>query len=451
MTTKTSTKAGARTATTGPALWRNRNYLLWLGSDTGSALGIAVHSFAVPLLALVATNSPAQAGIIGAAGMLGRMLATLPGGVLADRHDRRRLMMLGGLSGTAIALGLVAAAATGHLAFWTLLALHLLMSVRNGLFGSASDAVLKDLLPDTQLGSALAANQGRDAVVSLAGGPLGGILLAVSQTVAMGAIAAIHAVATLLAKFMALPHRTAPAPSQEAEAEASPASAGRTGWIRGFATESGEGLRWLWRRRDLRAMLVVSVVINLGTNAAITSVIFALQRRGESAASIGLVSASIGGGMLLGSTVAPALIKRVPSGALTCAGLLLAVGSLWVLPFVETIPAVCAVMAVALFGAPAINAGIGGYFMAAVPTGLLGRATSASALMSMAALPLAPLIAGFGFTLWGWTGLLAFCAGIAALAGIMAVANKPLRTLPGPEGWAARAASFAEPAGTPAR
>ncbi|MGL3807906.1 MFS transporter [Paeniglutamicibacter sp. R2-26] len=440
MTTKTSMKVGARTATAAPALWRNRNYLLWLVSDTGSALGIAVHSFAVPLIALVATNSPAQAGIIGAAGMLGRMLATLPGGVLADRHDRRRLMMIGGLSGTAVALGLVAAAATGHLTFWVLISLHLLMSVRNGLFGSASDAVLKDLLPNTQLGSALAANQGRDAVVSLAGGPLGGILLAVSQTVAMAVIAAIHAVATILAKIMVLPHRTAPEPSLEAEA--TPASAERTGLIRGFATESGEGLRWLWRRRDLRAMLVVSVVINLGTNAAITSVIFALQRRGESAANIGLVSAAIGGGMLLGSTVAPALIKRVPSGALTCAGLLLAVGSLWVLPFVETIPAVCSVMAVALFGAPAINAGIGGYFMAAVPTGLLGRATSASALMSMAALPLAPLIAGFGFTLWGWTGLLALCAGIAALAGIMAVANKPLRTLPGPEGWAARAATY---------
>lgn len=92
-------------------------------------------------------------------------------------------------------------------------------------------------------------------------------------------------------------------------------------------------------------------------------------------------------------------------------------------------------------GAPSVNAGIGGYFMAAVPTELLGRATSASSLTSMAALPLAPLIAGFEFPLLGWTGLLVFCAAITSLAGIIALTNRPLRTLSCPEGWAARAAA----------
>lgn len=398
MTTKTSARISAKAKTPATALWRNRNYLLWLGSDTGSAFGIALHSFTVPLIALITTNSPAQAGVIGAVGMLGRMLATLPGGVLADRHNRRRLMMFGGMSGTLFGLGLVAAAATGNLTFWNLLVLHLLMSVRNGLFGSASDAVLKDLLPETQLGTALAANQGRDAVVALAGGPLGGTLLAVSQTATMAAVASIHAAATLFAKFMVLPSHLH---EEDAAAPKRQEPAGRTGWVHGFTKESGEGLKWLWRRKDLRAILLVSVIINLGTNASITSVIFALQQRSESAATIGLVSAAIGIGMLLGSMSAPALIKRVPSGALTCSGLLLAVAALWVLPFVEQVAALCLVLAVALFGAPAINAGIGGYFMAAVPTELLGRATSASALMSMAALPLAPLIAGFGFPLLG--------------------------------------------------
>lgn len=30
-------------------LWRDRQYLLWLGSDTGSAMGMALQSFTVPL------------------------------------------------------------------------------------------------------------------------------------------------------------------------------------------------------------------------------------------------------------------------------------------------------------------------------------------------------------------------------------------------------------------
>lgn len=428
--------------TAAPALWRQRNYLLWLASDTGSALGIAIHSFAIPLIALFITDSPAQAGIIGALGMIGRMIGTLPGGVIADRYNRRKLMMLGSGLGLLIALVLALAAASNQLNFGALLGLHMLMSVRNGLFASTSDAALKDLLPETQLGSALAANQGRDAVVTLAGGPLGGVLLSLSNTVVMLVIAAVHALATLAAKLMVLPSHVVQDTPVSRDSFVSQKKA-KTGWVRGFVGESAQGLSWLWRRKDLRMILIVSVIVNLGSNAAISSTVFALQQRGESAATIGLVSASIGVGLLLGSFAAPSLIKHLPSGALACGGLLLVAGSQWVLAFVEPIAAICVVLGFALCAAPAINAGIGGYFMAAVPTELLGRATSASALMSMGALPLAPLIAGFGFPLWGWTGLQILCASITTFACILAIKNKPLRTIPKSVDWAQRAAAYA--------
>lgn len=432
----------AATPTTAPALWRQRNYLLWLASDTGSALGIAIHSFVIPLIALFITNSPAQAGIIGALGMIGRMIGTLPGGVIADRYNRRKLMMLGSALGLVLGLALALAAASNQLNFGTLLGLHLLMSVRNGVFDSTSDAALKDLLPETQLGSALAANQGRDAVVTLAGGPLGGVILSLSNTVVMLVIAAVHALASLAAKFMVLPSHAAQDTPATGESSSSHGAI-RPSWFRGFISESTLGLSWLWHRGDLRMLLIVSVIVNLGSNAAISSTIFALQQRGESAATIGLVSASIGVGLLIGSFAAPSLIKHLPSGALACGGLLLVAGAQWVLAFVEPIAAICIVLGFALCAAPAINAGIGGYFMAAVPTELLGRATSASALMSMGALPLAPLIAGFGFPLWGWTGLQILCASITTLACILALKNKPLRTIPKPVDWAQRAAAYA--------
>lgn len=420
------------------ALWRNPNYLLWLASDTGSALGIAVHSFAIPLIALIITNDPAQAGIIGALGMVGRMLGTLPGGVLADRYNRRKLMMLGSAAGVAIALALSIVALANQLTFVSLLTLHLLMSVRNGLFSSTSDAALKDLLPETQLGSALAANQGRDAVVTLAGGPLGGILLSISNTVVMLVITAVHALAGLAAKLMKLPS-SVPLPAFSSDSQG---PRDKAGWLRSMGAESMQGLTWLWHRRDLRMLLIVSVVVNLGSNAAISSAIFALQQRGESVETIGLVSASIGVGLLLGSFAAPSLIKRFPSGALAGGGILLVAGAQWALAFVEPVAAICVLLGLALCAAPAINAGIGGYFMAAVPTELLGRATSASALMSMGALPLAPLIAGFGFPLWGWTGLQIFCASITTVACVLALIDKPLRTIPTPERWAQRAAAY---------
>ena len=54
-------------------------------------------------------------------------------------------------------------------------------------------------------------------------------------------------------------------------------------------------------------------------------------------------------------------------------------------------------LALALAGSlvliPAVNAALMGYFMVATPSRMLGRANSASAVLSMVAMPLAPLVA----------------------------------------------------------
>lgn len=425
-------------------LWRDRQYLLWLGSDTGSALGMALQSFTVPLVALVATGSPAQAGLIAALGQLARVVCTLPGGVLADRRDRRKLMVIGGVLGAAGSIGLCLAVVVGGLGFWSLLVLHLFMSVRNGVFGSASDAALKDLVPESRLASALAANQGRDAVISLAGGPLGGLLLSVSQTLAFGAMGAAHAVAALSARCIDSPAAPRAPDARTTAAPGSHDGDNGPGAFRSYLAEGTAGMAWLLRRRDLRGILLISTLLNLGINASIISVIFALQQRGESAATIGWVSASMGAGMLLGSLPAAALLKRLPTGLAVCAGLVVMACAIALLPLTESVIWVSVLFGISIFGAPTINAGLGGYFMAAVPTELLGRATSASALLGMAAVPLAPLIAGFGYPAWGWAGLLCFCAGICVFATVLAVANRSLRTLPVQADWAGHAETHAD-------
>ncbi|ASN40699.1 MFS transporter [Arthrobacter sp. 7749] len=421
-------------------LWRQRRYLLWLGSDTGSALGMSLQWFAVPLVALIVTNSPTQAGLITAIGQLGRVVCTMPGGILADSKDRRTLMILGGLLGAVGGVGLMITSLGGHLGFWSLLILHLLMSVRNGLFGSASDAALKDIVPESQLPGALAANQGRDAVISLAGGPLGGLLLSVSQAVTFGALALAHVVAATCAKSLpATAPLSLPAPDRRSSGKS---KNGPLGALKESLAEGLSGLTWLLRRRDLRGVLMISTLLNLGINASITSVIFGLQQRGESAGIIGVVSASLGVGMLLGSLPAAALLKWLPTGVAVCVGLLFTAGAMSLMPFTTSVPWICALFGISIIGAPTINAGLGGYLMTAIPSALLGRATSASALLSMAAVPLAPLIAGFGYTAWGWSGLLLFCAGICVFATILAIANWPLRTLPQQQEWSRHAANF---------
>lgn len=426
-----------------PRLWRNGTYLVWLTSDTTSALGAALQSFAIPLLALYITGSPAQAGIIAAIGQVGRILATVPGGVIADRHDRRRLMIIGGAIGAALGSALTGFQLTGLLSFWSLTILHVLLCVRSGLFGSVSNAALKAVVDERNLGSALAANQGRDAVITLSGGPVGGVLLALSQAAPLAAISASHLIASISAWLIRADLRPTPGHPPNPEDSATASGATKPRMFSGFLHEAGEGFSWLFRRRELRGVLLISTILNLGVNAAVTSVVFSLQQRGEAPVTIGLVSAAIGLGMLTGSLAAPALLNRFATGPLVCAGLVLLSAAIAVLPFVSSVPGIITALAAATLGAPAINAGLGGYFMAAVPTQLLGRANSASDLLAMGAVPLAPLIAGFGYVAWGWQGLLLLCAGICALATMLALSNRRLRSLPGPAGWAERAAAEA--------
>ena len=84
-------------------LSRNTRYLTWLVSDTSKGLASALFGFAVPLLALIITNDPAQAGVIAGAGMVARLLLTLVGGILADRHRRIVLMLAGSILGIVLA------------------------------------------------------------------------------------------------------------------------------------------------------------------------------------------------------------------------------------------------------------------------------------------------------------------------------------------------------------
>lgn len=75
------------------SLRRNRDFtLLWLG-QASSGLGSSASSLAYPLLVLATTGSAVAAGAVGALTGAVRTAFRIPGGALADRWNRRALMM----------------------------------------------------------------------------------------------------------------------------------------------------------------------------------------------------------------------------------------------------------------------------------------------------------------------------------------------------------------------
>lgn len=450
-----------RMTTTSPRLWRQTPYLLWLTSDTGKGLAATLFSFAVPLLALVITNDPAQAGVVAAVGTVVRLLATLTGGVLADRH-RRIVMMVLGAGIAAIAAGaFTAAAVAGGIDFLALLLFEVVLAAVSGLFGPAGEAALKDIVPEQMMGRAQAANQGRDAALQLAGGPIGGMLLAAGGWLigaAMMLSSLISAVAAL-----ALGRRVgwARAGGSDADAGAGTMTGADAGAVASAdpvlrangLRELREGVRWLFRRPDLSTGTVVATVINLGLNAGITTMIYAVLQAGHSEATIGWMMAASGAAMLVGALLAPSLVPRIGAGMLMILGLAACTAAMVGGVFVQTPWGVALLICAAVFLIPALNAAFSGYAMVATPSALIGRVNSVGGVLSMGAMPLSPLIAGFGLAWAGRTSTLVFSLALCAIALIMGVTSRALRSIPAEAGWAEHARKYEEPvlAAAPAR
>lgn len=426
-------------------LWRNTRYLTWLISDTSKGLAASLFGFAIPLIALIVTNDPAQAGIIAGAGMIARLLTTLAGGILADRHPRVLLMLIGSLIGVLLSAAFVLLALADAFTFGTLLVIDVLLAARTGLFDVAGESAIKEIVPAEAMGRAQAANQGRDAALQLAGGPLGGLLLGIGGWLVGVAMTACHLIAAITAWLLGRGARRDGIGDTAADAEpdagadsGAPASAPKpNAWA-----EIREGFSWLLSRPDLSGVLFITTIINLGFNSAITTVVYSLQQSGHSAVLIGTLSAALGAVMLIGAAVAPLLIPRIGAGKLAILSLACTTAGAAAVSMITEPWPIVTVLAASVFLLPALNAALLGYFMVATPTQLLGRANSAAGVLSMGALPLAPLIAGFGLTWIGREWTILASALICLVSVGLALGNRSLRALPVEAGWAEHAKRY---------
>jgi len=150
---------------------------LWLGTML-SRTGSAMTTFAITLQVYDLTRSPAAVGGIGLAQFIPLLLISLPGGTLADRVDRRRLVLAVTVGQTAISAVLFALAAVGGASLWALYALVAAGSALGAINAPARRTFIPRLVPQGQLSAAIALNRIIFQVTMIAGPSLAGVVAA---------------------------------------------------------------------------------------------------------------------------------------------------------------------------------------------------------------------------------------------------------------------------------
>ena len=408
-----------------PALRRNKPYVLLMAGRTTQLIGSGIGSFAVPLIAYALTGSVAQAGLIAAVGQIGGLVMTLPTGVLADRADRRRIILVAAAIG-AMCWGWIAAAGfLDLLTGWQLAGALFVASVIGTAVGSAESAAIPYVVNTQQLPQAMAVVEGRGAVASLLGGPVGGLLYSVARMMPILANAIGEFAIGISTLFIRVPLNDPPDGAREHP-------------LRSLA----EGLRFCWSVPLFRAAIGLFAMVNLTVNAVVIAITLRLVQLHTTPFLIGLLDFVMGAGTLFGSLFAGRLLKRFRVATITITALALLSVGMVIMAVVQQYAVYLIMFGIPIMLAPALNAGLGGYVAAITPHNLQGRLSSVLSLCFLLSAPLSPIVGsqllahfGIGVTLW----VLAIALGLTT---ILITFLRSLRRIGLPITWAADAISW---------
>lgn len=163
-------------------LFRNRNYALLYAGQLVSAIGDQLYAIAILWLAYRLSGSATVTALVGAAEYVPYLVFGLIGGVLADRIDRRRLMII------ADTVRMIAAAVVPLLYFldllqvWHLAAIALVQASASAFFTPARSALLVNVLPEADFQKGSAAYSATIRTARILGPLVGSLLLKVIGT-----------------------------------------------------------------------------------------------------------------------------------------------------------------------------------------------------------------------------------------------------------------------------
>jgi len=376
-------------------------YALYV-ADSISLVGNAVAQLAIPWYVLVTTGSPALTGLAVFFNFVPIVLAAFFGGVIVDRLGFRTTSVFADLASAAAVAAIPLLHATIGIQIWQLMGLVFIGALLDAPGATARQALFPDVVELAGVRMERASGI-RGAIQNgsiLVGGPLGGILVAgVGATTALWLNAASFLVSGAIVAI-AIPKARRPL-------DADPP--GR------FFAELAEGMRFIWRNRLIRA-IVLTVLLTNFLDAPFPVVMPVLAREAYgSATDLGLMYGVLGGAGLVGSLAYSALGHRLPRRLVfVCCFSVLPLMYL-ALATLPPFPAALAALAIVGLAAGPLNPLLFTVSSEVVPVRLRGRVFGATRAGAWASIPLGILLGGVAVQTLGVMSTL-FIIGICYLA-----------------------------------
>jgi MFS family permease len=268
--------------------WFVTHHLL---AGTGQSLG----TVAVATVLYQQTGSATWVGLAAAARLLPYLVCSGPAGVLVDRFDRRRLLLVSAAARAVVVLVLVTAIGAGAPPWVTVAVVFAGTALGTGSFPAAL-AVIPSTVRERDVAPATATLNTVETAAWMIGPALGGLLvLAASPLWALTA----NAVVFLIGAIALLPTR--PRPVVRADQVVTT----------GFTSNLLDGARTILRSPEIRCPLVLVVAVNLVLGAAPIVLLVASQDRfGADGSQYALLMAALGIGGFAGVALTNRLARR---------------------------------------------------------------------------------------------------------------------------------------------
>ena len=360
-----------------PSLRRNRDFMLLQFSQLVSSGGSQITAIAYPLLVLSLTGSSAKAGIVAFARLLPVALLGLPAGLVADRWNRKRLMI------AAHALRALAVGSLGvlivldEIEFWMIPVVAFVEGAGTSVYAKAAAGAFRAVVPPKQLPAAVAVVTGREAAVSLAAPPIGGALFGLARALPFIVHAVSYAVSTVLLLAMRTPFQ------EKREVDPAPLRA-----------QLAEGIHFLWNHPFLRTMAFLFGLANFVGPGVLLAIVVIGEDEGLTGGQVGLLVSAWGAAILLGSFLSPFVRRRLPVRGVLLLELWTWTGCalflIWPNVYVLTASIVPTGLAI-----PATDSVVRSYELTMTPDRILGRVEGVRSSIALLIAPLGPLVAGY--------------------------------------------------------